>query len=128
VIAAAPVLTATEQLHELYEHALAASRAAAEYEASVQAFADVYLPARPDADPHELSEDGVELWWHAIAGSWTDLRRHMQAFSRGARSQLAALPSAWDFEPWNLTSENEAYERRLQIEVASLQYDPELGD
>jgi hypothetical protein len=126
VIAAAPILTATDKLHAIYEHALAATRAAAEYEANVQAFAQVYLPARPDADPHELSDDGVELWWLAIAGPWTELREHMQAFSREAHSQLAARPSAWDLEPWNLTSENEAYERRLQTEIASLQYDPEL--
>ena len=32
VIAVAPVLTATDKLHALYEHALAATRAAAEYE------------------------------------------------------------------------------------------------
>ena len=125
VIAAAPVLTATERLHEIYEHALRAARAAAEYEAIVDAFAWQYLPQDPDADPHELSEEGQSLWWDAVAGPWQTLRAEMQAFARAARQELGATASAWEFEPWNEMGSAE-FERYLAVEIQSREYDPAL--
>lgn len=125
VIAAAPVLTATETLHEIYEHALRAARAAAEYEAIVEAFASLYLPRDPAADPHELEAEGESLWWDAVAGPWQTLRAEMQAFARAARLRLNATASAWDFEPWEETGSPE-FERRLEVEIQAREYVPEL--
>lgn len=125
VIAAAPVLTATERLHEIYEHALRAARAAAEYEAIVEAFAWGYLPQDPNADPHELSQDGKDHWWLAVADPWQTLRLEMKAFADAARGELNARASAWDFEPWEETG-SEAFERHLDTEIRSREYDPTI--
>jgi hypothetical protein len=115
VLAAAPVLTATESLHAMYDQALAASRAAAEYEAIVQAMAWVRLPHDPSADPDGFGLDAAELWWDAVAGPWMMLREHMRAFAGLADRKIGVRVSGWDFEPWTETGSPE-FERWLNTE------------
>jgi hypothetical protein len=110
VLAAAPVLTATDDLHRLYDRALAAVEAAAAIDEAVMDWwralqgtgtEGVESPEVSDEVWRQQCPDGVDAWRH-VRQLWTMVLSQMGLFEREAVEGLsvdAPSLSPWQAEP-----------------------------
>jgi hypothetical protein len=102
---AAPVLAATDGLHEIYDLAMAAVSSARGVAGAAEQWEDSY-----DTPIGDHSEDARYGWWRDIVGAWDYLRDDLTAFADRCVSQLGIqVPQygrAWesrgaeDYAPW----------------------------
>jgi hypothetical protein len=100
VLDAAPVLTATDSLHQIYGEALNAAEASTELAFSIEEWE---LTHRQDVGlPTAASESARLAWWTIVVGPWDTLLASLVAFQSRAEAQLSVEPLEDD--PWWIRS------------------------